>query len=104
MLFEVKDINTEWEYPQPSLVYLDALHDYNGIINGLNRVKSTYPNSIIVMDDYGHEMNTVKPIIDNLLKNKEIKVLSWIGENKDFIAANGKKFVDKEGLIFKFQL
>jgi hypothetical protein len=104
VLFEVKDINTEWEYPLPSLVYLDALHDYNGITNGLNRVKSTYPNSIIVMDDYGHEMNTVKPIIDNLLKNKEIKVLSWIGEDKDFVAANGKKFVDKEGLIFKFQL
>ena len=56
------------------------------------------------MDDYGHEMNTVKPIIEDLLKSKEIKILSWIGEDKGFMAANGKKFIDKEGLIFKFLL
>jgi hypothetical protein len=55
------------------------------------------------MDDYGHEMNTVKPIIDKLISENKIDVLCWIGENKGFKAANGKLFVDKEGLIFKFK-
>ena len=54
------------------------------------------------MDDYGHEMNTVKPVIDELLANNKIKVLSWIGESKGYKAINNKTFVDQEGLIFKF--
>jgi hypothetical protein len=101
--FEVKDINTEWPYKNPDLIYLDALHDTGGIQNGLDRVKNQYPDSIIVMDDYGHIMNTVKPIIDHLIKNDLIEVLKWIGEDKGYKAANDKTFVDKEGLIFKFK-
>ena len=54
------------------------------------------------MDDYGHNMNTVKPVIDTLITNNTIEVLQWIGEDKGYIPANGKTFVDKEGLIFKF--
>ena len=100
--FEVKDVNTEWNYNNPDLIYLDALHDYNGILNGLNRIKSQYPQTTIVMDDYGHIMNTVKPIIDNLIQKNQIKVLKWIGEDKGYVAANDKVFIDKEGLIFKF--
>ena len=55
------------------------------------------------MDDYGHIMNTVKPNIDNLVNNNEIEILKWIGENKGYIPSNGKTFIDKEGLIFKFK-
>ena len=90
-------------YPYPDLVYLDALHDYDGIIQGLNRIKTQYPNTIIVMDDYGHIMNTVKPIIDDLIQKDEIEVLKWIGEDKGYVAINNKVFTDKEGLIFKFK-
>ena len=54
------------------------------------------------MDDYGHIMNTVKPIIDTLIQSKQIEVLKWIGEEQGYIAANQKQFVDKEGIIFKF--
>lgn len=103
IIFEVKDINTEWPYENPDLIYLDALHDTGGIQNGLDRVRNQYPNSIIVMDDYGHIMNTVKPIIDHLIKNDLIEVLKWIGEDKGYKAANDKTFIDKEGLIFKFK-
>jgi hypothetical protein len=102
ILFEVKDINSEWEYKPPDVIYLDALHDINGIQSGIDRVKKQYPNSIVVMDDYGHIMNTVKPIIDNLIQSKQIEVLKWIGEDKGYIAANQKHFINKEGIIFKF--
>ena len=55
------------------------------------------------MDDYGHIMNTVKPIIDNLIEKKQIEVLKWIGEAEGYMATNNKVFTDKEGLIFKFK-
>ena len=102
ILFEVKDINSEWDYEIPDIIYLDALHDINGIQSGIDRVKKQYPTSIIVMDDYGHIMNTVKPIIDSLIQSKQIEVLKWIGEEKGYTAANEKQFVEKEGIIFKF--
>lgn len=100
---EVKDVNSEWTYETPDVIYLDALHDYHGIQTGLQRVKQQYPNTIIIMDDYGHEMNTVKPIVDSLEQQGEIEILTRIGEDKGFTAANGKSFVDKEGVIFKWK-
>ena len=100
---QVKDVNSEWEYSTPDLIYLDALHDTAGIRSGIERIKAQYKDSIIVMDDYGHRMNTVKPVIDSLLANNTIEVLKWIGEDRGYIPANGKMFVDREGLIFKFK-
>ena len=100
---EVKDVNSIWEYEAPDVIYLDALHDFNGIKNGLERIKNQYPNVIVIMDDYGHIMNTVKPNIDTLIQCGDIEVIKWIGEDKGFTAVNGKAFVDKEGLIFKFK-
>ena len=104
MALNVTDLRNEFPFfcNNPDLIYLDALHDYNGILNGLNRIKSQYPQTTIVMDDYGHIMNTVKPIIDNLIQKNKIEVLKWIGEDKGYVAANDKVFIDKEGLIFKF--
>ncbi len=100
---QVKDVNTKWDYNQVDVLYLDALHDYSGIKQCLERAKIQYPNSIIIMDDYGHIMNTVKPNINSLIDRDEIEVLKWIGEDKGYTPANGKTFIDKEGLIFKFK-
>ena len=101
--FELKDcINEKWEFETPDVLFFDHVHDLDAIKIGLKQCEELYPNVIIVMDDYGHEMNTVKPVIDELLANNKIKVLSWIGESKGYKAINNKIFVDQEGLIFKF--
>jgi hypothetical protein len=99
---DVKDVNTEWIYDTPDVIYMDALHDYNGMLRCVTRIQEQYPESIVIMDDYGHEMNTIKPIIDNLIAADKITVLEWIGEGPGFLTANGKTFIGKEGLIFKF--
>tara|TARA_R110001592_G_C12753669_1_gene712221 strand:- start:38 stop:628 length:591 start_codon:yes stop_codon:yes gene_type:complete len=100
---QIKDVNEEWEYKDIDVLYLDALHDYSGVKQCLERTKQQYPNSLIIMDDYGHIMDTVKPNIDNLINNNEIEVLKWIGEEKGYTPSNGKTFIDKEGLIFRFK-
>ena len=101
--FEVKDVNTEWQYENVDLLFLDALHNTDGIMMCINRAKDKYPNAMIMFDDYGHEMNTVKPIIDNLIESNKIEVLTWLGEDIGYSASNGKQFIAKEGLIFKFK-
>jgi len=100
---ELKDcINQEWDLDNPDVIFFDYVHDQTGIINGLNKIKTSYPNAIVVMDDYGHIMDTVKPVINNLIKTGEIEVLKTIGESAGYKASNEKAFVDVEGLIFKF--
>jgi len=100
---ELKDcINQEWDLDNPDVIFFDYVHDQTGIINGLNKIKTSYPNAIVVMDDYGHIMDTVKPVINNLIKTGEIEVLKTIGESAGYKASNDKAFVDVEGLIFKF--
>lgn len=97
------DVNDAWHYDAVDLIFPDALHDYHSIKRILQRIQQQYQTAVIVMDDYGHEMNTVKPVIDELIANDKIQVLAWIGEDVGYRAANGKLFVGREGLIFKFQ-
>lgn len=96
-------INQEWDFETPDVLFFDHTHDITQIEIGLNKVRSMYPNVIVIMDDYGHEMNTVKPVIQKLISTNQIEVLAWIGEDKGFTSANAKTFIDKEGLIFKFR-
>jgi len=97
------DVSGDWtELPNADIVNLDALHSYEGVQYMINNALKYYPNSTFIIDDYGHEMNTIKPVIDSLFQENKIKVLQWIGEDKGFKASNGKEFIDKEGLIFKF--
>lgn len=98
------DVMSNWDnLPQADVVNLDALHSYEGVQYMIDNALKYYPNSTFIIDDYGHEMNTIKPIIDNLIRDNKIEVLKWIGEDTGFKASNGKEFIDKEGLIFKFK-
>jgi hypothetical protein len=103
IIFDVKDVTSDWTYDSVDLIYLDALHDIDSITRDLQRIKNQYPNVMIMMDDYGHPMNTVKYVIDLLLNNSEIDILRWIGEEAGYVTANSKSLVDKEGVIFKFK-
>lgn len=99
------DVYNDWNIlPQADVINLDAMHDTNGVLYMINKAVQYYPNAIVIMDDYGHQGNIIKPIIDAYIDNESIEVIRWIGEDKGFVASNGKTFIDKEGLIFKFNL
>jgi len=99
------DVYSDWKIlPSADVLNLDAMHDTNGVLYMIKNAVQYYPDAIIIMDDYGHEDNVIKPIIDAYIDNQSIEVIQWIGEDKGFIASNGKTFIDKEGLIFKFKL
>lgn len=89
--------------PTADVINLDALHNEQGIRYMLTNAKKFFPNSIFIMDDYGHIGGTIKVVIDELINLDKIEILNWIGEDKGYTAANKKVFVDKEGLIFKFK-
>lgn len=98
------DVYNSWNgLPVADVLNLDAMHDIDGIIYMITESSKYYPNALIIMDDYGHIGGTVKMVIDAYIDNGSIEVLQWIGEQKGFMAANGKEFVDTEGLIFKFK-
>jgi hypothetical protein len=96
---------SDWKsLPKADVLNLDAMHDIDGVIYMITQAAQYYSEAIIVMDDYGHIGGTIKPVIDGYIENGSIEVIKWIGEDKGFCAANGKVFIDKEGLIFKFKI
>lgn len=102
--FEVRDVNNKWDYPiYPDVVYMDALHDIEGVEQCLDRLKIKWPKARVIMDDYGHPMNTIKPAIDKRITSSEIEIIRYLGEGVGFKAANGKEFVDREGVIFQWK-
>lgn len=98
------DVTGDWNaLPDADVVNLDALHSEEGFQLMIDKAFMRYPDATFIVDDYGHIGGTIKPVIDQLITNNKIEVLQWIGEDKGFVAANGKSFVGIEGLIFKFK-
>ena len=56
-------------------------------------------NPTFIFDDYGHEGRTVRDAINSKLSDGTIKLVTHIGEDKGFVAANNKTFIGREGVI-----
>ena len=99
------NVYSDWSaLPKADVLNLDAMHDVDGVIFMITNAIKYFPDALMIMDDYGHVGGTIKIVIDAYIENGSIEVIQWIGEDKGFMAANGKTFIDKEGLIFKFKL
>lgn len=103
------DVYSSWTplcdlLPNADVLNLDAMHDVDGVIFMITNAIKYFPNALMIMDDYGHVGGTIKLVIDAYIENGSIEVVKWIGEDKGFMAANGKAFIAKEGLIFKFAI
>ena len=57
----------------------------------------------IIIDDYGLPGSGVKRAVDDLLKeNKNLSLVRYIGEPKGSDCRSGRKLIDWEGLILKY--
>ena len=89
----------EFTIPNADVVHVDAGHSYEQVIYDIDRIKKTLSNPIFIFDDYGHEGRTVRDAINTKLSDGTIKLVTHIGEDKGFLAANNKKFVGREGVV-----
>jgi len=69
------------------------------VIYDINRFAQQLDNPIFIFDDYGHEGRTVRDAINTKLSDGTMKLVTHIGEDKGFLAANNKKFVGREGVV-----
>lgn len=94
---------TTIDFKPYDVAVIDAGHASEEVDYDLQRVFESNPNITIIIDDYGHIDGTIKHVIDEWISSGRIEVIKFIGEDVGFVAVNGKTFVDKEGLIFKFK-
>ena len=65
----------------------------------IDRLSKQLNNPTFIFDDYGHEGRTVRDAINSKLSDGTIKLITHIGEDKGFVAGNGKTFIGREGVI-----
>tara|TARA_R110002096_G_scaffold138576_3_gene292364 strand:- start:1393 stop:2469 length:1077 start_codon:yes stop_codon:yes gene_type:complete len=88
-----------FKIPNADVVHVDAGHTFQEVVYDIERLSKQLDNLIFIFDDYGHEGRTVRDAINEKLLDGTIKLVTHIGEDKGYVAANNKTFIGREGVI-----
>ena len=88
-----------FEIPKVDVVHIDAGHTYEEVVYDINRFVNALDKPTFIFDDYGHEGKTVRNAINAKLSDGTMKLVTHIGEDRGFVAANGKTFIGREGVV-----
>ena len=88
-----------FKIPNADVVNIDAGHTYQEVVFDIDRLSKQLNNPTFIFDDYGHEGKTVRDAINDKLSDGTIKLVTHIGEDKGFVAANNKTFIGREGVV-----
>lgn len=91
--------SNDFNIPQVDVVHVDAGHTFQEVIYDIERLVKILDNPTFIFDDHGHVGRTVRDAINTKLQDGTIKLVTYIGEDKGFVAANDKIFIGKEGVI-----
>jgi len=94
---DVYDVN--FKIPDVDVVHIDAGHTFEEVVFDIDRLSKQLNNPTFIFDDYGHEGRTVRDAINSKLSDGTIKLITHIGEDKGFVAGNGKTFIGREGVV-----
>jgi len=89
----------DFKIPNADVVHIDAGHTFEEVVYDINRASKQLNNPTFIFDDYGHEGTTVRDAINSKLADGTIKLITYIGEDRGFVAANNKTFIGREGII-----
>jgi len=90
-----------WDFPKDvAVVFIDANHTYEGVMSDVLNSLRNFNDPILIFDDYGLPNGGIKPVVDQLIMEKKLKIVKRIGEEpQDLVHAAGREFVDIEGVI-----
>ncbi len=102
--FHIKDVyENEWDFPITDVVVIDAAHDYDSVSFDIDRVMKHNPNATLILDDHGNPNQEIKKIIEDKVKEYNLKIDKFIGEDSGFKCANGLVFNDREGVVINLK-
>ena len=91
--------DTNFKIPNADVVHVDAGHTFQEVVYDIERLTNLLDKPTFIFDDYGHEGTTVRDAINFKLSDGTIKLITHIGEDKGFVAANNKTFIGREGVV-----
>ena len=97
--FITADVYNNFNLPNADVVSVDAGHTYEEVIYDIERISNQIGDVTLIFDDYGHEGRTVRDAINTKLSDGTMNLVTHIGEDKGFIAANNKTFIGREGVV-----
>tara|TARA_B100001248_G_scaffold260350_1_gene248343 strand:- start:98 stop:1441 length:1344 start_codon:yes stop_codon:yes gene_type:complete len=97
--FITADVYDNFNLPKADVVSVDAGHTYEEVIHDIDRISDQLGNVTLIFDDYGHEGRTVRDAINKKLSDGDLKLITYIGEDRGYMAANNKSFIGREGVV-----
>ena len=88
-----------FKIPKVDVVHIDAGHTYQEVVHDINRFANELDDPTFIFDDYGHEGKTVRNAINDKLLDGTMTLVTHIGEDRGYVAANNKTFIGREGVI-----
>jgi len=88
-----------FQIPNVDIVHVDAGHTFQEVAYDIDRLTERLDNPIFIFDDYGHEGRTVRDAINKKISDGKINLITHIGEDRGYVAANNKTFIGREGVI-----
>ena len=92
--------------PKADVVFLDADHRYRNVVYD---IRNAWTNTLgivgyIIVDDYGLPGAGVHRAVNDLVKeNTRLTKVNYIGEPAGFTLLGGRKLLDWEGVILKYE-
>ena len=104
--FIVADVySNDFEIPEADVVNIDVGHTYELVCYDIDRVLKKLPNATLIIDDYGNprQNSEVKRAIDDKVKEHNLKIDKFIGEDDGYICVHGLVFNDREAVIINLK-
>jgi len=92
--------------PKADVVFLDADHRYKNVVYDIRNAWTNIldKGGYIIIDDYGLPASGVKRAVNDLVKeNTHLTKVGYIGEPNGSDCRSGRKLIDWEGLILKYE-
>ena len=102
--FIVADVySRDFEIPEADVVHIDVGHTYESVCYDIDRVIKKLPNATLIIDDYGNPQQEVKRAINDKVKELNLKIDKFIGEDDGYICVHGLVFDDSEAVIINLK-
>ena len=95
--------DNKFKLPEADVVHIDAGHTYQQVAYDIDRCIDQLDNPIFILDDYGNPKQEIKKVINDKVKQYQLKIDKFIGEKDGFVCTHGLAFNDREGVIINLK-
>lgn len=93
----------DFKLPKADVVHIDAGHTYGAVAYDFDRCMNELDNPTIILDDFGNPRQEINSAILDKVKEYNLSIDKFIGEDDGYICPHGLVFNDREGVVINLK-